>query len=50
MKALVSFLSSIFKIRTDGDVGAILLREHSPDTSIKRGLPAFSLLPSVDPS
>ncbi len=28
MKAFVSFLLSIFKIRTDGDAGAILLREH----------------------
>jgi hypothetical protein len=28
MKALLAFLSSIIAIKSDGDAGAILLREH----------------------
>jgi len=28
MKSLVAFLLSLIAVRTDGDAGAILLREH----------------------
>jgi len=28
MKSLVAFLMSLIAVRTDGDAGAILLREH----------------------